>query len=135
MAAVRKNAGRQEVLSAYVDINWDDLEDTDGVYGAIDLPPGATVIGGDVVVSTAFDNGTSADLDLGDSADDNRYTASSVDLTAAARTALTLTGYKHTGSTKELAVKVAFVGTASTEGSLRVRVDYVVDGRSFFAQS
>lgn len=132
--SVTKNAGRQEPLWAYVDIGRAALGDTNGVYPAIDLPPGAIVVGGDIVVTVAFDNTTSAAIDLGDSVDDNRYTASPVDLKSLGRTALTLTGYTHTGSTKALNVKAAFSG-ASTVGSVRVGVQYIVKGRSFFSQS
>jgi hypothetical protein len=135
MAAVTKNAGRQEILFAYVDFDWTDLEDTDGVYPAIELPPGAVVIGGALDVKVAWNNGTSADTDVGDSVDDNRYSAAPIALDAAARTALTITGYVTTGSTKTIAIKPVFVGTASSAGSARLEVSYYVEKRSFFAQA
>lgn len=131
---ITKNAGRQEIISAYVDITYDQIPTTATAYAALDLPVNAIVVGGDITVTTAFDTGTSATIDIGDVTDDDRYTASAVNLKAAGRTALTLTGFVHTATQPVLNALGAYVGTAATAGAFTLRVDYIVKGRSAFSQ-
>jgi hypothetical protein len=127
-----KNSGRQEVVSAYVDIALGDL-----VSGAateiIDLPVGAQIVGGDVVVDTAFNSGTSDVIVVGDALVANRYLGST-SIAAAARTALVPTGYRTLATSNKVKATITSVGTAATTGQLRVRVDYIVNKRAAFAQ-
>jgi hypothetical protein len=131
--SITKNAGRQEVISAYVDVALADLT-SGAAAAAIDLPPGAVVVGGDVVVDTAFDSGTSDAIVVGDASVANRY-LTSTSIAATGRTALVPTGFKVTAAQPAVAVTWTGVGTAATVGALRLRVDYIVRGRSFFTQS
>lgn len=129
---IRLNAGRQELVVAYVDVKAGDL--ASGVAGkAIELPPGAVIMGGDIVVKTAFNSATTATLKLGDKVDDDRYTSAAVDLKTAGRTALTLTGYKHNVA-EHLQALFAETGAAATLGLARVSISYYVEGRAEFSQ-
>lgn len=129
--AIKQNASRQELIVAHLTINHNDP-----VIGtsenAIDLPGNAVVVGGDIVVTTPWNNATTATLTLGDAALANRY-ANAVDLKTAARTALTVTGFTHTVA-ESLKAVVAQAGTAPTAGSARVTLHYYVIGRSGFTQ-
>ena len=131
--AITKNAGRQEVISAYVEFTYASIGTTAVAVAALDLPVGAIVVGGDIVVTTAWNTGTSAVLDVGDATSANRY-ANDVDLKTAGRTALVPTGFTHTSADNVLKVLPVYVGTAATAGAARLRVDYIVKGRSAFSQ-
>lgn len=130
---IKKLSGRQEPVLAYIDIGYADVTTYGTAEGAFDIPGNATLIGGDVVVKTAWNSATTATLKLGDATDDDRYTASPIDLKTAGRTALTLTGYKHTVA-EVLKALIAQTGTAATAGVARISIEYYVDGRSAFSQ-
>ena len=89
--AITKFSGRQEVISAKVDFGFADLE-SGSFEQAIDLPTGAIVVGGQLVVTEAFDSGTSDAADVGDADTGDRY-ADGVDLQSTGLTALTPTGF------------------------------------------
>lgn len=97
------------------------------VLDAISLPPNANVIGGEIVVETAGVGPTAYTLSVGDSGSATRY-ASAVDLKTAARTALTLTGFRGAGENIRLTMNVT-VANASA-GKATVRVLYTVQNRS-----
>lgn len=97
------------------------------VFEAIPLPGNATVVGGEIIVETAYATSTAATLSVGDSASATRY-ANAVDLKTAARTALTLTGFRGAGENIRLAVNSAVAG--ATAGKVTVRVLYTVQGRA-----
>ena len=86
-----------------------------------------------MVVKTAWNSATTATLKLGDATDDDRYTASAIDLKTAGRTALTLTGYKHTVA-EALKALIAQTGAAATAGEARITISYYVEGRAAFSQ-
>lgn len=132
--AITLNAGRQEVISAYIDVTYDDVPTTATAYEAFNLPVGAEIIAGELVVDTAWNTATTATFDLGDALDDDRYTASAIDLKTAGRTALTLTGYVTLSTSNTLNWLGAYAGTAATAGAARVRIDYIVRGRAAFSQ-
>lgn len=97
------------------------------VFDAIPLPPNANVIGGEIVVETAYATSTAATISVGDSVSSTRY-ANAVDLKTAARTALTLTGFRGAGENIRLAVNATVAN--ATAGKATVRVLYTVQGRS-----
>lgn len=130
---ITKNSSRQEIITAYVDIGFADIPTTATAYDALGLPVGAVVVGGAVVVKTAFNTDTSAVLDVGDVTTANRY-ANDVDLKVAARTALTLTGFTHTAVQNMLKATPVYVGAAATAGAARLEVQYYVEGRAAFSQ-
>lgn len=145
MATFRKTEAAQYPLIAEAVINFGDtvapsaggsdvaLNQTtvNVTFDIADLPYGASVIGGDVVVETAFNGiGTgTAVLDIGDAASGARY-ANDVDLETAARTALTITGFEMTSAGALRATVVyASAQAAPTAGKARVRVMYVIKDR------
>lgn len=131
--AITKNTARQEVIAAYVDFTFADAPTTATIYDALNLPTNAVVVGGDLVVTTAWDTGTTATIDVGDVTSGNRY-ANDVNLKAAARTALTLTGFVTTTTQPVINVTPTLSGTAATAGAARLTVLYVVKGRAAFSQ-
>lgn len=97
------------------------------VFDIIPLPPGATVIGGEVVTDTAFVGSTAYNVKIGDSSTDNRYLGTT-DKTTAARTALVPTGYIGTG--QNIRMTVTPTVAEATAGKITVRVEYVVASRT-----
>lgn len=97
------------------------------VFDAIPLPPNANVVGGELIVETAYDTGTTATISVGDSASATRYLGAT-SLKSAARTALTLTGYR--GAGENIRLTFAHAGTVPTVGKATVRVQYTIQGRA-----
>lgn len=135
MAKLNAARGAQYPLMAEFTFNFNDtVKATDGVVKAlnaalvadlIDLPMGAVVVGGEIVVEAADSASTTYTLSLGDSASATRY-ANAVSLKTAARTALTLTGFR---ATEPIRATVAVTGSAPTAGKVTVRVLFVIAGR------
>ena len=130
--AITKQSGRQQPIEAWVDFTYADIPTTATAYDALDLPVNAIVVGGDLVVTTAWNTATTATLSIGDVTTATRY-GTTIDLKTAARTALTLTGFTHTSVENLIKATTAFVGTAATAGAARLRVAYIVKGRTEFA--
>src|SRR6478736_4011929 len=89
--ALRRNSGRQYVICAYLDIgfaNFVSAADTP----AIQVPAGAVITGGDVVVDTVWNSVTSDVVSVGDATTYNRY-LSALTLQALGRTVIVPTGY------------------------------------------
>lgn len=128
---IKKIAGRQELVAAYVNIGFADPIAYGAAEDAIELPGNAVVAGGDVTVITPWNSATTATLKLGDAGKDDRY-ASNIDLKTAGRTALTLTGHKHTA--QNLKALLAQTGANATAGAARITVLYFVEGRAEFTQ-
>lgn len=97
------------------------------------IPAGATVVGGEIIVDTAWDSGTSDTFDIGDADDDDRYTSTIINLQSAGRTALTLTGYQYT-ETDTIIGTPTITGTAATAGAARINIMYVVEDRGHEVQ-
>ena len=116
-----------EIEFTYADLTSGTVEDL------CQIPAGATVVGGEIIVDTAWDSGTSDTFDIGDGADDDRYTSTIIDLQATGRTALTLTGYQYT-ETDTIDGTPTSAGTAATAGAARVHIMYVVEGRGHEVQ-
>lgn len=91
------------------------------------LPGNAVVIGGELTVNTAWNSATSAALSIGDGASATRY-ASAVNMKTAARTALTLTGFK-TAAPTDVNLTITIVG-ATSAGKATLALMFVVDGKS-----
>lgn len=123
------NPGRQYPLVAEVTITAAYMNESAVAVPAMTLPVGAVVIGGSVIVDTAFDAATAV-LDVGDVASANRY-KNDVNIAATGITALVPTGYVSAG--KPILVTPVFAD-AVTVGSLRLQVHYVIGGRANEAQ-
>ena len=63
---IKKIAGRQELVVTYLNIGFADPTTYGVAEPAIDLPGNAVIVGGDVVVTTAWNSATTATLKLGD---------------------------------------------------------------------
>lgn len=140
MALVKKNRGLQYPLVAEFTFNLTDtMVATDGtarafsaagaaaIFDAIGLPPNAVVVGGDLTVETVSDDTGTATVAIGDSASSTRYLAAT-NLKAAARTALTLTGFR--GAGEDIRLTFANANGNATAGKATVRVTYIVSGRT-----
>lgn len=130
--AISQVSGRQYPLIAKVPFSFDDFETSGVAERALGLPGDATVVGGELVIETAFDSVTSDTLKVGDADDDDRY-AAGVDAQATARTALTLTGFKTTAPT---AINITWTGAGGgiSAGAGYLLVEYVIDDRANEAQ-
>ncbi len=140
MALLKATRNAQWPLMAEFTFNFDDtMVDINGVtkdfktFGgnpvvdAINLPANANVIGGELVVETAYASTTVATVSVGDSASATRY-GSAINLMSAARTALTLTGFRGAGENLRLTFNLTVAN--ATAGKATVRVLYTIQGRS-----
>lgn len=131
--AITKDIGRQHVLSAEIEFDFKTIEtdlvvQTAKVLAAFDIPPNSIVIGGEVVITAAFVGPTAASLDVGDTADDDRYTSTIINLLNAQRTPLTATGFKYTEwDTVDFTVTTTVA--VATAGAGYVRLEYITLGR------
>lgn len=128
-APLSLNPGRQYPLVDEQVITAAELNETGVAVKAIRLPVGAVVVGGAVVVDTAFDAATAV-LDVGDVGSANRY-KNDVNIAATGYTALVPTGYVSDGSPITITPVYA---DAVTVGRLRLQVHYIVGGRANEAQ-
>lgn len=92
----------------------------------INLPEGAVIVGGELVVETAGAGPTAYTASLGDSSSATRY-ANAVDLKTAGRTALTLTGFR---TSENLRLTIASTVANATAGKATVRVLYEIPGKA-----
>lgn len=129
---IQKNYNRQAVAAAMVSFALADFADG-AAQGAIKLPGGAIVVGGFLVVDEAFNAATTATAKVGDAIDDDRYSASPLDLATIGVKPLTLTGYK-TILPSDVVIKYAFTGGAATTGKARLVVQYVEAKKSEWTQ-
>ena len=90
------------------------------------LPYGSQVVGGDLTVRTVSNDSGTSTLSLGDSGSANRY-LNATNLKAAARTGLTLTGFKTAG--ENLRMTVANQNGDATTGDFDITVMFIVDNR------
>ena len=108
-----------------VDFGAANLGGAAGKFDVINLPVGAVVIGGELIVETAFDT-AGYDITVGDSSSENRYLAST-DVKALGRTALVPTGYHGTGQNIRITMSSDDV---CTTGKATLRVEFVIDGKA-----
>ena len=124
--SIKLNDSRQAPLWAYVDV---ELADVETAQDAFELPAGAIVVDGFVAVSESFNAGTTATLKIGDSVDNDRYTATAANVKALALVPLTITGYQMP-ATGKLKVTYESTGAAATTGKCRLAVSYIRAGRT-----
>lgn len=145
MPQLRKSSGRQFPLVAEFKFDLTDtMVATDGVvrafgaagasavFDAINLPQGAVLIGGELVVETASNDGGTATVAVGDSVSATRYLAAT-SIKAAGRTALVPTGYR--GNGEDLRLTFANASGNATAGTLTVRALYTINGRAHEVQT
>lgn len=121
------DSGRQQPLVAMLDIGFAQVADTAVAVKAINLPYGAIITSGYVIVDEVFNVATSAVLDVGDLLSANRY-ANDVNLKTLGKTDLVPTGYVSDG--EAIWVLPVLVGAAATTGKARIIVTYVIKNRA-----
>lgn len=131
-ATLRLNSGRQYPLVAIQEFDYTHVADNVVQVQLAKLPVGAVVTGGELIVDTAWNTGTSASLSIGDTASGTRYGAT-LDLKTTGRKALTPTGYVSDGA--EVMATPVLSGTAATAGKARLILQYVISGRAHEAQT
>ena len=130
---ITKNSARQELITAFVDINLADVT-TNVAANALDLPPNAVVVSGRLVTTEAWNSTTSDVLDVGDVATATRYLTDGNIRALAAVVPLVPTGFIHTPTEKQLTVTWTSGGGSPTTGKVRLEVQYYVKGRAAFTQ-
>lgn len=143
MALKQATRGAQPVMSAEFAFGFDDtMKDvagvsktfgavfTDaGVFDAINLPLGAVVVGGELIVETAGAGPTAYTVAVGHSASAAAFLAAT-DLKATAGTRVALTGLGlQANDGKNVRLTIASTAANATAGKFRVRVMYTTDGR------
>lgn len=126
--SITLNDSRQAPLWAYVDINLADFSDG-AVQAAMELPGDAIVVGGFIQPIETFNAATTATLKVGDSVDDDRYTATPADVKALTVVPLDVTGYQMPAQ-GNLVVTYASTGAVATTGKCRLHVSYIRAGRT-----
>lgn len=126
--ALKLVSGRQHALFAEVTVDFSNVVDTAVSVPAIQLPYGAQVVGGSVVVDVALNGTSTSVLDVGDALVTNRY-LNDANLKAVGRTALVPTGFVSEGGPIWI-TPVHAGGTAPTAGRFRVLVEYVIANRA-----
>lgn len=123
---IKKQSGRQEVISGEISFGFADIDGTT-FHGALELPAGARVIGGQLITLSPAQSSVVADI--GDATVTNRYT-DNANVAAAGEVNLTPTGFQ---TTVEGDVGVTF-SAKPTQGAWTLSVQYVVAGRVAFSQ-
>lgn len=131
--AITKNASRQCLIKAYVDINLADLTSATAT-DAIQLPPGAVITAGALVTTEAWNSTTSDVAVIGDVTTANRYLGSTSIVTNGTRTALVPTGFVTTTTQPNVRITWTSGGGTPTTGKLRLELTYYIKGRSEFTQ-
>jgi hypothetical protein len=97
-------------------------------FDGLNLPPGAVIMGGAVIVETAYAGSTAATVSVGITGSLTTL-ANAVDMKTVARTALTLTSPLLCNTGTNVRLTIAYTVANATAGKVRVRVDYTIDGR------
>lgn len=114
---ITKYTNHQYIGASVLTVLGSDFDAANLVKTAFVLPTDAIVTGGFIIVDEVFAAGT---LSLGDSTTANRY-ADAVDLTALAKTDLTVTGL----TVEALNEILATVSGASATGKARIYIEYI----------
>ncbi len=126
---LQKSAGRQWPLIATMPFTYEDLaSDSGNALNAVVMPVNSIIIGGSIIISEAFNSGTSDSFAIGDRDNATRY-GSGIDGQATGRTALTLTGNEYTGKN---AVTLRWTGSGAdpTAGEGILVVEYMMKYRA-----
>lgn len=130
--SISRNYNRQCVAFALQSIALANFADG-AVQQAVQLPAGAIVTRAFLVVDEAFNAATTATAKVGDAADDDRYSASPVDLKTTGKKDLDITGYEMPAQ-GFMTVTYGFTGAAATTGKARLFVEYIDTGKAEWTQ-
>jgi len=124
---LRLNSNRQRPAVVIQDFTFDQLQDA-LTQAVAQMPGGAIVTSGHLMVTTAFTGATTALV--GDSALPNRYTPTALDLKTNGLKPLTATGYK----VEQIQNLLLTLDAKPTAGAGRLIVEYVEHGAGHFVQ-
>lgn len=127
--AISKDVGRQYPLVARVPFTYADFGASGVAEQAVDTPAGAKVIGGELVITTAFNSATSDAIDVGDGVTPGRYLSAQDVKTAAGRFALVPTNYSY-AEKDTIDIEWTGVGTAPTQGAGYLLLQYILEDRA-----
>lgn len=130
--SISRNYNRQCVAFALQSIALANFADG-AVQQAVQLPAGAIVTRAFFVVDEVFNAATTATAKVGDAADDDRYSATPVDLKTIGKKDLDITGYEMPAQ-GFLTVTYGFTGAAATTGKARLFVEYIDTGKAEWTQ-
>lgn len=99
-----------------------------GTFEVIPMPPGAVIIGGELLVETAGAGPTAYTVSVGNSSSATAYLAATSVLSTG-RTALTGLGLGSNDG-KNVRITIASTVANATAGKVRVRVMYTMDGKA-----
>jgi len=120
---------RQYPLAAVVEVAFADISGETAVE-VVELPAGAIVTGGQLLVQTAFDDTGTATVDIGDADDPDRFTASPVNVKATGSVPLDIdTNNAQYDVPAQITATLAAQNDDGTEGAFLLIVEYVVEGR------
>lgn len=131
--AITLNSARQELITAWVDINLADLT-TNVAANAMKLPVNAVIHSGRLITTEAWNSTTSDVMDVGDVTSATRYLTDGNIRALAANVALVPTGFVTTATQPNLTVTWTSGGGTPTTGKVRLEVQYFIKGRAAFAQ-
>lgn len=127
--------GRQHSDWLFVEITRAQFDANNGVV-EIEAPAGSTIVAGFVDVLTAGNGGTTDTIDIGDPTDDDRYTATAIDIKTTGRKPIVPTGfyYGKDGTTQKVRITAVQSGTAATTGKIVVALQFLQLGKWYFTQ-
>ena len=128
MATLTKDHGRQPVLSAKIPFTFADLTSGE-ITEAIDLPGGAYIVSGELVITTGFDSATSDNIEVGLLAVATNTLLTATDVSSTGITAIVPVGGS-LAAADTITIEWTGAGAAPTAGVGFLRVDYVIDGRA-----
>lgn len=101
-------------------------------FDCIPLPVGAVLVGGELIIESAYTGSTAATITLGIAGSLTTVLGSTSLMAAAStRTALLLTSaLQHAAAGANLRATIAYTVANATAGRARVRVMYTIDGRA-----
>lgn len=122
---------RQYELTAVVDIVAADIVTTAVAVNVLELPQNSVVTSIVLFIDTAFDTGTTADLNIGDNTDPNRYTQtiSEIDAAGIPTNPPAVDYYQTLAADTHITVTPTLTGIAMVAGAARLIVTYYVAGR------
>lgn len=126
---IAKNVNRQYPLVAKVEFDYTSFGASGVAEEAVDLPAGAKVTGGALVITTAFNSATSDAIDVGDGDAANRYLSAQDVKTAVGSFALTPTEKEYTAK-DTVDIEWTGVGAAPSQGAGYLLLEYIIDDRA-----
>lgn len=130
MSALKPD-GRQYSLTAESVIDFSDINTTAVAVEVFDLPQNSVITSIVLFVDTAFAGMTTADLNIGDDTDPNRYTQtiSEIDAGGLPTNPPAVDYYQTLAADSHITVTPTLTGVAMTSGSARLIIEYYVSGR------